>query len=417
MKADIYRTLIIIFLLFTAGGCQSNSTGTGNVNVRADENSSASGQSADAKVNKTDAPVSELAVGVSVPAKRENLTAADRAAILRAVGLKDYAERSPEFVKWWNESYGTPLKNAGVNFHKVGDDNYLVEIMVDQGANQSTSVYALYQESDGKATAKLLELDSYRRENGKTVKISDREKVGTPKFEEQTKILTITAAARGIGGCGERTQYKVVGDRAETIEARYQKCSDNAFPPPEEWEKIPLGKSVNRSDRRDDDEIGGGNGVILDEADFQMMSPAHAKVLKRWLRLQINNVRPVREDINSRSSQKYFRQDHPNDDPFYAVGDFNGNGIEDFAVILTGFVPKISPDTKRPLNALAIFEMSPETAGRNPKAAFFDDQIDALFIISGKGEKYLAISSYPSDDGFLFVPKGKTYTTKPMVDF
>lgn len=415
MKTNIYRILIIIVLLSAANGCRSSRDDVDNANVKVAENISVSGQSADAKVNKTDAPVSGLTGGASVPAKRENLTAADRAAILRAVGFTDYAERSPEFIKWWNESYGTPLKNAGVTFHKLGDDKYLVEIMVDQGANQSTSVYALYKETAGQATAKSLELDSYRRENGKTVKTSEREKVGAPEFDEKTKILTITAAARGTGGCGERMIYIIVGDRAEAIEARYQKCSDDAFPPPEKWEKIPLGKSGDSDDK--DEEMSGGNGVILNEEDFQMMSPAHAAVLKRWLRLQINNLRPVREDKNSASSQQYFRQDKPNEDPFYAVGDFNGNGIEDFAVILTGFVPRISPQTKRPLNSLAIFEMSPETSGKSPKTAFFSDQIDGFFIISGKGEKYVAISSYPSDDGFLLVPKGKTYAARPMVDF
>lgn len=420
MKTNIYFILLITVLLFAVNACRHNSADVNEgAGAARPEDTAPVGQSATTTAATTAPTVenisqTELAGGASVPAKRENLTAADRAVILRAVGLTDYADRSPEFVKWWNESYGTPLKNAGVTFHSLGEGKYLVEIMVDQGANQSTSVYALYQETAAdKATAKLLELEGYNSKTGEIVKSGTKEQVGAPAFDEQNKILIITAAARGIGGCGERVKYKIADDRASLIEARYQECS-NEMPPPEKWKLV----SLKQPGSSNNDEIRGGNGVILNEDDFKQMSPAHALVLKRWLRQQRNNMRPLRQDENSASSQKYFRQDHPNDDPFYAVGDFNSNGIEDFAVILTYFAPDISPETKRPLNALAVFEMSPANkVSMTPKAAYFSDQIDSLFIISGKGKDYLAISSYPSDDGFYLVPKGNIYKTKVMVDF
>ncbi len=428
MKTNISRLLLLAVLLFAANACRQDAANGDDTAVNKADNLVAGEESA----APTETPIkrkttnSELAGGAPVPAKRENLTAADRAAILRAVGFTDYAERSPRFVEWWNESYGTPLKNAGVTFYNLDGGRYLAAIMVDQGANQSTSVYALYQETGAdKATAKLLELDTYDRENGKVNKTSEREKVGAPEFDEQSKILTITAAARGIGGCGERVKYKFVGDRAETIEARYQKCS-NAFPPPEEWELIPISSKNQPKETLPLAKSGGisvcaegygGNGLEIKDADFVHIQPAHAVVLKRWLCFQKTNMRPVRADENSASSQKYFREDHPNLNPFYAVGDFNNNGIEDFAVILTYFVPNISPLTKRPLNAMAVFEMSPAASGNSPKAAYFSDRIDSLFIIAGREKGSLGIASYPSDDGFMLVPKGKTYTAKAMVDF
>lgn len=413
MKINQYCTIAIIILMFFANACRQNSANTADSGTGGAENPAAGNPVAEttAAPNAVKAASSELTGGVPVAAKRDNLTAEDRAAFLRAIGLDDYAERSATFVSWWSESYGTPLKNAGVTFHALGGDKYLVEIMVDQGANLSTSVYALYQENAGQAIAKLLELEGYDSKTGEIVPSRAKEQSGAPVFDEQNKVLTITAPSRGTGGCGERVKYQIAENRARLIEARYQECSDEMVPP-EKWKLVPLKQTGSPQLTAD-----GGNGVILNEADFQTMSPTHAAVLKRWLRLQTNNLRPVREDKNSISSQKYFRRDYPNDDPFYAVGDFNGNGVEDFAVILTGYVPKISPDTKRSINSLAVFEMSKETTGQSPKPPYYNDQIDSLFIIASRKQGQLGIASYPSDDGFLLVPKGSTYTVKPMVDF
>lgn len=432
MRTNYFYIASIVVLLLVAGSCRYSAnvsdTQTGTQDGGA-VSSGVSGSSSNITAMPTEAKsaVLELPDGAAVPAKRENLTAADRAAFLRAIGLTDYADNSMQFVERWNESSGTPLKNAGMTFFDLGAGRYIVQTTVDRGANQSTSVYALYQETtDNRATAKKLELDSYYPdENGKIIKTTDLEKVGAPDFDAPSKILTITAASRGIGGCGSRMKYKIVGDRAETVEARYQKCTNDELIPPEKWELLslsaadqpeitmPAAKSPGISVCS---EGAGGNGLEIKEADFAHMKPAHAAVLKRWLCFQKDNMRPMRAEKNSLSSQKNFRRDHPNLDPFYAVGDFNNNGTEDFAVLLSYFAPQISPETKRPLNALAVFEMSSDSAKMNPPAAFFSNRIDSLFIITGTVKGQLAIASYPSDDGFLLVPQGKTYAVKAMLD-
>ena len=432
MKTNISCVLLIALFLFAANACRQNSPDAGNATVTQSDVSTASGQAATATATDSNTATSKLDGGAAVPAKRENLTAADRAAFLRAVGLTEYADNSARFVEYMTGPTGfKSFKNAGMTFFDLGAGKYLVEIMTDQGARLSTSVYALYQESgSGEATAKKLELDSYYPKDGKIVKSTALEKVGAPRFDAPSKTLTIIAAARGYGGCGELTKYKIVGDRAETIEARYQECTDSdELLPPEKWAKLsingetaetappvklPVAKSPGISVCA---EGYGGNGLEIKHADFARMQPAHAAVLQRWLCFQKANMRPARDEKNSLSSQKYFRQDRPSEDPFYAVGDFNKNGIPDFAVILDYFVPRIHPETKRGINALAIFEMSPETTGNQPEAAYFTDVMDALFIVGTFSESgTLWSGSYPSDDGIIFVPKGKTYTVEPMVD-
>lgn len=314
-----------------------------------------------------------------------------------------------------------------MNFFELGGGKYLVEIMIDQGARLSTSVYALYQESDsGKASAKKLELDSYYPKDGKIVKSSGLEKAGAASFDAQSKTLTVIVPARGSGGCGELTKYKIANDRAETIEARYQECTDDdELLPPEKWKKLslssenaqkaslPVAKSPGISVCA---EGCGGNGLEIKVEDFAHLKPAHAAVLKRWLCYQETNMRPLLEEETSRSSQNYLRRDYPDKNPFYAVGDFNNNGKEDFAVLLSLYVPKISSDTKRKVNALAVFDTTTANDAQ-PKAAYLSGEIDSLIIIAVAEKGSLAVASYPSDDGFLLVPQGNTYMPKAMVDF
>lgn len=423
-KKVSYGTVLITLFLLGASSCTS-STATNDASAAGGE---AARGTAPATQTASGKSTAELKGGIPVPAKRDNLTADDRAAFLRAIGLTEYADNSAQFVKYMAGPTGVgSFKNAGITFFDLGDGRYLVDIMIDQGASLSSSVYALYQESSsGKASAKKLELDSYYPKDGKVVKSTGFEKAGAPSFDAKSKILTIIAPARGTGGCGELTKYKIVSDRAETVEARYQECTnDETLLPPEKWEKLsltsettqsatlPVAKSPGISVCA---EGYGGNGQEIRDADFAHLKPVHAALLKRWLCYQETNMRPVYEDKTSRSSQTYFRRDHPNDNPFYAVGDFNNNGREDFAVLLVSYAPEISPDTKRKLNALAVFE-TPAADEAKPKAAYFNDQIDSLFIIAGSADGTLAVASYPSDDGFLLAPQGKTYKPKAMVDF
>ena len=394
------------FVLFTAVSCRQNNEEKSDAEQATTVETEQGGG-----VIKTDQKTDESAKlegGVAVPAKRGNLTAADRAAFLRAIGLTDYADNSERFL----EAYDF-LKNAGISFQEMGDGKYLAEIITDQGAHATSSVYALYQETaPDKATAKLLEFTNYFTnhfdKNGELsnkneiVKTTGKEFPGGAKFDKNSKVLTVTSYGRGTGGCGSQSKYKMTNDRPVIFEVREQECT-NVNVEPENWKKIDFEKAESAS------------GGVRD-AGFSYMKPEHITVLKTWLAERKDNLHLAQYEYDSTSSQKYLSRDAPERDPFYAVGDFNNNGIEDFAVILDDENAEIEPQTKRQPNALAVFEMSPANKNGKPHAAFFSDQIDSLFIIH-PSKKEVSIGSYPSDDGFYLVPKGDSYEVKALVDF
>ena len=409
LRKILIISVLGVFVLLGAVSCRQNiEEKNADEQIKSVETEEAEGEGSQPdQTTTTKKERDDLEGGVSVPAKREGLTAADRAAFLRAVGLKGYADNSERFLKAFDF-----LKNAGMDFFEMDGGKYLVEIIVDQGANQTTAVYAVYQETaPNKATAKLLELTRYYLQyfgknnelldKGEIVKSTGSEIVGSPKFNKDTKILTITAYGRGTGGCGNQSKYKITNDRAELIEARDQRCT-NVNVEPENWKKIDFEKAESAGGVRD--------------ADFSYMKPEHIAVLKAWLAKREDNLHLARYEYDSSRSQNYLREDAPERDPFYVVGDFNKNGIEDFAVILDNKDAKVDPRTKRVPNAMAIFEMSPANKNGKPNAAFFSAQIDSLFIIHPV-KNSLSVGSYPSDDGFYFVPKSDSYEVKSIVDF
>lgn len=74
---------------------------------------------------------------------------------------------------------------------------------------------------------------------------------------------------------------------------------------------------------------------------FTSMVPAHAKRLQNWLELNKEYRLATIEDCNCqdyleqlRRGDGQVRKPQPTYQPHYAVGDFNGDGIPDFAVIV-----------------------------------------------------------------------------------
>jgi hypothetical protein len=96
----------------------------------------------------------------------------------------------------------------------------------------------------------------------------------------------------------------------------------------------------------------------------------------------------------------------PDYDPYFARGDFNGDGSDDFAVCLVD--ERATP--KR--FALAVFNGPFPAQGQEP--AFFEDQLDlvgeGLFFGPPRPRPYrLVIGPFESDAGGLLEPKGNTY--------
>ena len=393
----IYTTALAAIVL---SGCASDAANSGGGTANGGEPAQTNAPATETAASETAAvkTATDLRGGASVPAKRNGLTAADRAKFLEAIGAQEEAAGDSEFfLENLEKRLGRKIENAAMIFHALGGGKYLVEIMVGQGARTGTSVYALYQETGAnKALAKALRLDEYWKENGKIVKRTVDEVVGNPYFDEKTKLLTVIAAGRGTGGCGSYAKYKFTGDRAETVEARYSPCGDDYETPPEKWEKLTLiaGERLN-SEREGDSDAG----------EYEHIAENHAGVLENYLKNK-PGLRPATPADYDRANPKLAanRQSAQSPHPYYVRGDFSGDGREDFAVILK------SAKGDRAFN-YAIFN-APFNP-KNPQPASFG-QADYRFVLHynkkpEEASRRLYIGSYDSDDGLYIEPDGKGY--------
>lgn len=403
MKVNISRILLVAVFLCTVSSCRQSAANADVASPKSAENSMAGAPVSGAAATPNEPVAEKLALegGAPVSAKKENLMLADRVAFLNAVGFKGYAEMSANFLPRIQDRAANCeiCGNAGMLFHELGDGKYLVEIFASEGAREATSVFALYQETAGKATAKALEFDDFGKSDGKVTRSSNRDVVGHPEFDGKNKILTVTAYGRGTGGCGSQSKYRIIDNRIDIIEARAQECT-NKDVKVEDWAKIPVEEYKKMN---------------LPDANFAPMKPEHAAILKAWLAERDDEMQLANYEYDSMKSQNFLKEDSPKSSPFYAVGDFNGNGVEDFAVILDRPNASYSEQTKRTPNALAVFEVAAANNDKNPRPAFFSDTIDSLFVIHPFKEN-LVIGSYPSDDGFYLVPKGDSYEVKLILE-
>lgn len=402
-KKILHGAALGTLLLFGASACTSSASNTVSVESggeAAKTDAAANNSAAETAKSKT---ASELKGGAPVPAKRANLTVADREKFLAAIGHTEAAENSAFFVENFEKGLGKKVENAAMNFHALGSGKYLVEIIVGQGARITTSMYALYHETGaGKATAKALRLDEYSVENGKTIKKTVGELLGLPYFDEKTKTLEIVASGRG--GCGSYTKYKFTNDRAETVEARHSECTDDYDTPPEKWEKLTLIADGANSDDVNNDSNGDDAGK------FEHIKSEHAAVLKKYLKTKPDLYPAVEADYD-RANPKLveIRKENQRNHPYYVADDFNGDGQEDFAVILKS---KTAKNTFRS----AVFN---GPLDRNNGTPAFSGASDYRFVFQlgdSPDMPPLYIGSYASDDGFILEASGKGYKVVSMLD-
>ena len=139
---------------------------------------------------------------------------------------------------------------------------------------------------------------------------------------------------------------------------------------------------------------------------FSHLPPRHRQVLKKWLANQ-TGLRPATEKDASQENLKLARRDDGKFQPFYAAGDFNQDGKEDFAVLLK---VKDANDS-----AVAVFNAPFNLS----KPAYFEQgfgEIRTLYIEFNKDVKMLYLTEYESHGSYL-QPKGKTYVRKdPLED-
>ena len=131
---------------------------------------------------------------------------------------------------------------------------------------------------------------------------------------------------------------------------------------------------------------------------YAHLKPEHTKVLQQWLAKNAG-MRPAVEADASQLELKAWRSNDKKFFPYYAVGDFNRDGREDFAVIL-----KVINAKDR--GALIVFN-APFT---NLTPAYFKRGfgVRQYYLEYMKDNKMLYFSEYETH-GFFLKPKGGKY--------
>lgn len=173
-----------------------------------------------------------------VPAKKTELTVADRAAWQKVLGWP------VEFEEQWRRSRtSNDADQSGLVFHSLGQGNYLVSIEVQESTYQPHYLFMHYSES-GRTPARLLKLKTYEGDDDDVNKITKKvlaEVEGVPAFDAAKKQLVFHTKGRGTGDCGSLVRYNITPTRAIPVEARVHACFDDyslGITDPFRWRRV-----------------------------------------------------------------------------------------------------------------------------------------------------------------------------------
>ena len=154
---------------------------------------------------------------------------------------------------------------------------------------------------------------------------------------------------------------------------------------------------------------------------FSHLKPKHQKVLKEYVKNK-NYLRPAKEEVDSgiySDSPKWVRETvGENGNQYYAVGDMNQDGREDFAVLLVDTREVKEDEGGYDFFVLAIFN-SPFRENQKPN--YLEEKLVGYsnsYIEYGKmTEKHLFLGKFESDVYCAsYYPKKKTYYSKGCLD-
>ena len=133
----------------------------------------------------------------------------------------------------------------------------------------------------------------------------------------------------------------------------------------------------------------------------------HRATLERWLQGKPALRLATEKDCQNKEGLAASRAEYGRDyQPYYAVGDFNRDGQQDFAVAL------INGQKRSRKFAIAIFN-GPFNQKRTNLPAFFTEGSDlsegGLFVLSGNR---LVAGVFQSDNCVVLRPRGRTYAMK-----
>ncbi len=143
------------------------------------------------------------------------------------------------------------------------------------------------------------------------------------------------------------------------------------------------------------------------------LRPQHMEVVERWLARKPGLRLATEADCTNKEGLAFIRKEEGrNYHPYYAVGDFNGDGKEDFAVAFVKMRKSKWPFT------VAIF--NGPIAGNSVPAFTTDDDLRSGGIFykpkAKPREGRLIVGVFESDDCVILRPRGKTYLTKDCLE-
>jgi hypothetical protein len=173
------------------------------------------------------------AVQPGIMEKNVQLTYEDRKTWRAVLKWSDDCEQAFDYP---DKSYG------GLEFYRLAEKRYLVEVVCTGGAYQGYQVYFFYDEAKRPPTAKALTFESFESQDEKSLtKIQTSELWGLPTFDENTKELTVLNKFRGMGDCGILASYEFRDGQPKLKELRAKLvCDGEGADAPEKWERIGL---------------------------------------------------------------------------------------------------------------------------------------------------------------------------------
>ncbi|HEX8609286.1 MAG TPA: hypothetical protein VF679_11655 [Pedobacter sp.] len=142
----------------------------------------------------------------------------------------------------------------------------------------------------------------------------------------------------------------------------------------------------------------------------------HAVVIQRWLAKLKSGTKwrvATERDCLEKEGMTAERAVNANYHPYYTVGDFNGDGREDFAVVL---IHELKPSKKFSF-AIAVFNTSASMSFSKEPSFFtraYDLSKSSLFFNTNL--KRLLVGEYQSDNCSVFEPRNEGYILESCLE-
>lgn len=146
------------------------------------------------------------------------------------------------------------------------------------------------------------------------------------------------------------------------------------------------------------------------------LSAQHRGVVQKWLTrepdLRVATDKDCGQCENDITNQK--RLSGADYHPFYAVGDFNGDGKKDFAIAL---VEVEADEEGRVVQKFAVAVFNAPFSRRSTEPSFFKDNLNlrdgGLFFGPPRQQPYrLFIGLFATDEGLTLIPRGRKYVAQ-----